>query len=176
MRFGYKLFGLLASLLLLPLAASAQTTTPSTTLSAAINNSQNTFQVASATGIVPAGFSYTPAQTPGNGTALVVDGEVMNVIGLSGKQVQVQRGAFGTRSTYHNSGATVYVINLALGTTSGTQGLNPAALSGPLLASPPSGACVVANTYSPTFAVLAYSQMLSTWTCTSSVWTFGTFK
>lgn len=157
-------------------AFAAAITTPSTTLSAAIDNKQNFIQVASASGIVASSIAYTPAQTPGNGTALVVDGEVLNVIGVSGTSIQVQRGAFGTRSSYHSASETVYVINLQLGVTTSTQGLNPNAITGPLLQVPPSGECTVNNTYSVTFVLPAYGQSLSTWSCSSSLWTFGTFK
>lgn len=79
----------------------AQTTVVSTTLSAAVaSTTANSITVASATGF-----------TAGS-TAVLIDGELMNVRTVSGTTIGVTRGAgagIGGRATTHASGAPVFV-------------------------------------------------------------------
>jgi hypothetical protein len=89
----------LALLSCLPAPLSAQATMTSTTLSAAITNTQQIFTVASATGI----------STTAPGTRLYTDKEEMLVTAISGTSVTVQRGVDGTGTSAHASGSTVYV-------------------------------------------------------------------
>ena len=69
-----------------------------TTLSAAITETANTLQVASATGITAPNF------TTGAGvTYLYVDYEMMVVTAVSGTLISVIRGIFGTRQVAHSN-------------------------------------------------------------------------
>lgn len=73
-----------------------------TTLSAAIGAKDTTFAVASATGITAPNF------TTGVGiTYLLVETEVMIVLGVSSTTLSVQRGVAGTPTAAHASGAIV---------------------------------------------------------------------
>lgn len=118
----FRSVALVATLVLLTAAPTlAQSVLSSTTLSAAITDSQRTFAVASATGITAPAAGATPV-------LLLVDREVIGVISLSGTTVGVVRGAGGTRAAAHISGASVTVA--------------PApAIAGYI----PGGACVRAN-------------------------------
>lgn len=74
----------------------AQTALTQTTLSAAITSSQNTFKLASVTGITA------------NQTELYIDLEAMPVYAVSGNYVTVgPRGSYGTKAMAHVSGAGV---------------------------------------------------------------------
>lgn len=73
-----------------------------TTLSAAITLNQTSFGVASATGISNPNFT-----TGANVTYLFCEGEMMLVQSVSGTQVSVTRGVYGTQATSHVSGAIV---------------------------------------------------------------------
>lgn len=104
----FKYFSLLA-FLLVPVILPAQTAMTKTTLSGAVTLTQTTIQVASATGIVAPNPFGGPSQTPGANTLLVIDGEAMNVEGISGTVVTVQRGASGTKQKAHDAAAVVWV-------------------------------------------------------------------
>lgn len=89
---------ILATLLAVLAAASpvyAQATLNSTTLSAAVDASQTTITVASATNVA---VNYI----------LFVDREAMRVISLTGTQVRVVRGHGGTGARAHAASATLY--------------------------------------------------------------------
>src|ERR1700734_3101496 len=73
-----------------------------TTLSAAITAGQLTFGVASATGITAPNFTAVPAgQIGGTTSYLFVEQELMQVTGLNGTTVTVQRGIAGTLAVPH---------------------------------------------------------------------------
>lgn len=84
-------------------AQTAQNTLTQTTITALINASQNFIPVASATGI-------TTSQNT-TATILYIDGEEMVVVGVSGTQIHVTRGAGGTPAAGHASGAMVLAGN-----------------------------------------------------------------
>ncbi len=98
--------------------ARSQTTTTSTTLSAAVTQSETTLSVASATGFTA------------NTTGMFVDNEYMNVLRVSGTTITVARGMNGTRAQAHTSGELVYVGPLG---------------DGPYIAFQKSGACTSAS-------------------------------
>ncbi len=133
------LVGLL--MVLAPIVSYAQTTTPSTTLSAAVSDtSGRTISVTSATGFTA------------NTTGLIVDSEFMTVRSVSGTTITVVRGQGGTRSTTHASSATVYVGPLG---------------NGPFISYDQAGSCTSGNeTYLPQINI-ANGQV---WNCTSSEW------
>jgi hypothetical protein len=79
-----------------PPAASAQTTVTQTTLSAAVNASIQTLNVASGTG-----FDV--------GDVVVIDREAMRVTSVSGTTIGVRRGTDGTAPGAHGTLAEVYV-------------------------------------------------------------------
>src|SRR5690349_15117635 len=88
---------IVALLLLSSVPAMAQTYLTNTTLSAAIDATQDSIVVASATNVQAGG-------------ALFIDHEVIEVLSVSGTRVSVMRkGA----PTAHNSGAVVYVATRA---------------------------------------------------------------
>jgi hypothetical protein len=99
----FKLVAFLAALSLAPhaFAQTAQASLTSTTLSAAITSSQNSFVVASATNI-----TAQSASSPSLQTAIYVDHELMYVVGVNGTTVTVTRG-YQTPAGPHLSGATV---------------------------------------------------------------------
>jgi hypothetical protein len=79
-------------------SVAAQSTTTQTTLSAAVSDTNtNTIEVTSATGFTA------------NTTYAFIDGELMAVQAVSGTRITVLRGASGTRSGTHRSGAIVHV-------------------------------------------------------------------
>ena len=91
------------ALLLLVGVAFGQTTTTSTTLSANVTSASDTLiKVTSATGFT-AGSTYA-----------FVDGEYMDVTGVSGTSISVRRGAASTIPRPHTSGATIYVGPVAV--------------------------------------------------------------
>lgn len=100
----------LLMILALPMLALAQLNTlTTTTLSAALTNSQTSFQVASGTGI-------TGVSASGPGSFLFVDRELMQVIsvptaGSGTTLVNVMRGVGGTRATAHLTGILTYIGN-----------------------------------------------------------------
>ena len=75
--------------------SAAQTLAAATTLSAAIDGTQTTFAVASATGV-----------TAGNN--LIVDQEVMAITAVTGTTVTVRRGQMGTAAQSHANAERVY--------------------------------------------------------------------
>jgi hypothetical protein len=87
----------LALVLAFAVSGFAQTTTTSTTLSAAVNGTASLITVASATSFVE-GSTYA-----------FVDDELMEVSAVSGTSITVMRGANGTRVMPHLTGSTVYV-------------------------------------------------------------------
>jgi hypothetical protein len=79
-----------------------------TTIPAAITASQDRFGVAS-TANITAG-----SQTTGVGlTLLLIENEMMQVTGVTGNQVAVQRGQHGTSATAHGAGTAVTIGGLA---------------------------------------------------------------
>lgn len=95
-------FLVLSALMLLfgGVARAQQNALLATTLSNAINDSQNTLQVVSATGITVTSSGTTQ-------TLLYINREAMNVVAVNGTQITVSRGAAGTRAGAHNAGAQV---------------------------------------------------------------------
>lgn len=92
---------LLAVALFAALPVQAQTSLTQTTLSAAINNSQTQFSVASATNIEVGGWLY-------------IDHELMQVTAVSGTRVSVKRnGAQGSNINSHGNAANVFVATAA---------------------------------------------------------------
>jgi hypothetical protein len=94
--------------------AAAQTTMTSTTLSAAIDATQKSFAVASATNINAPGFPSSQggigsSTTPAALTLLVVDAEAMEVVSISSTTVTVRRGRQGTQAFPHPASAKVWV-------------------------------------------------------------------
>lgn len=93
--------------------AFGQASMTSTTLSAAVTDTQKSFAVASATGIYAPGLETAQggigSSTGGpNQTLLFVDREAMRVTAVSSTTITVQRGVQGTRQTAHVSGAKVF--------------------------------------------------------------------
>ena len=92
--------------------AFAQDTMRSTTLSAAIDNTQKVFAVASATYVIAPSVAAAQggigSSTAANYYVLLVDAEAMKVNAVSGTTITVQRGVNGTRQTAHVSGAKVW--------------------------------------------------------------------
>lgn len=86
----------LALVLSLAGAPHAQTTLNTTTLSAALDNSETRFNVASGTNITA-------------GDVIVVDREAMDVLTKSTNTISVRRGARGTRAAAHANAATVVI-------------------------------------------------------------------
>jgi hypothetical protein len=107
-----------------------------TTTTAAINDSQNTLQVVSATGIL-----FSPNGT--NQTVLYIDRELMNVVGVTGTVITVARGAGGTRSSDHLSGALVIFGRPTWFAYTQQSAGNVA--SGRYDTTDPAGSCVLAN-------------------------------
>jgi hypothetical protein len=99
----------IAALFAASFSAFGQATTSSTTLSAAIDNRQQSFVVASATGITVPSFAVPNNPTGGNQTILVVDQEAMFVTGVNGTFITVIRGYAGTLGMPHANGATVWL-------------------------------------------------------------------
>lgn len=113
-----------------PLSAQGGRIT-STTLSAAMNNSQTNLTVASATGISASG-------SPGPIYLVYVDHEAMQVVSLSSTTLRVIRGVAGSQQTGHKSGARLYFG----ATGSSTQSNNGTVVTGgPFIANSPSGSC-----------------------------------
>jgi hypothetical protein len=101
--FPTRFIGVVASLCLFACLAFPQTTMTSTTLSVALNATDTTLSVASATGI------SAPSGTQQVRTILFADKEALAVLAVSGTNITVQRGYEGSRISSHASGATVYV-------------------------------------------------------------------
>lgn len=116
--------GLIAVLTLWAVPVSAQTYLTSTTNSAAINASQTTLVVASATGIAAGG-------------ALYINREYMSVRGVSGTTITVVRGQAGTVANSHGASQTTIIIPAAAIPTVITA-VDPAPINGV-------GACTAAN-------------------------------
>ena len=96
---------IVVALLLASIPGFGQTTTTSTTLSAAITSDIATsIQVASATGF-----------TAGSTRLYIPGGEAMDVTSVSGTTIGVRRGVAGTRGTTHQNASTVYVGPLGAG-------------------------------------------------------------
>ncbi len=85
---------------LMVFAGFGQTSTTNTTLSSAINSSQTSVTVASATGIV--------ASSVGADFLIAVNKEIMKVTAVSGTLLTVQRGAKGTGSSAHVANAVAW--------------------------------------------------------------------
>jgi hypothetical protein len=129
-----KLFRLtvaaLVAAVILTGSAFAQTATTETTLSVAVNSSQQTISVASATGFT-AGSTWA-----------FIDRELVIVRAVSGTTISVIRGANGTRATGHISGSRVYVGPV-----------------GAFLGYDPSGSCTAASeSYLPQISVTSGLQ------------------
>ena len=139
-----KLFTVLALLLCLVAPLWAQSTTTSTTLSAAVTStSAQNIRVAAATGFV-AGSTFA-----------FVDHEQMEVLGVSGLSITVRRGSGSTVAQIHASGAQVLV------------GPSTAFVSWVL---DPMGACSASGyAYMP----LANTRTGNVLNCVSSLWTVG---
>ena len=134
---------------LAPIVVHAQTAMTSTTLSGAVTKSQNTIPVASATGIVAPNPFGGPAQTPGLGTVILIDNELMYVESVNGTTITVQRGAGGTKQTSHNSGAVVWVGS-----------------PNSFLTTDPVGPCTADLTTNPTIVTTtAYNTRTRYWNC-----------
>lgn len=148
-----KLSVFLLGFVLLAAFASAQTTFPSTTLSAALDSSSKLVKLTSTTGL--AAPSNQIAEGPGNpsGTGtylLLVDKEVMRVQSVSGSWVTVSRGYAGTKHASHASGATVWSGSASYFATED-----------------PSGSCTLVNlTVNPVVTLKG-----NVWYCSDSVWT-----
>ena len=79
-----------------------------TTLSAAITANQLVFGVASATGIIAPNFTAVPAGTTvANIIYLLCEQELMQIQGINGTTVTVQRGYNGTLAVQHGNAAPV---------------------------------------------------------------------
>lgn len=137
----------LAVLFLFSLMGQAQTLLTTTTLSAAMPNTQQSVTTGGFMGIATltsaTGVSAPAANTTGilnnvTGTFLYVDRELMDVRGTNGTIITVVRGAEGTAATAHASGAVVFVIPAQLATLlgGGSAGAYPAV---------PAGACTRGN-------------------------------
>lgn len=129
----FKKVAVVAILALLGAASSfaQQNALLSTTISAAINDSQNTLQVVSATGITVTSSGTTQ-------TLLYINREAMNVVAVNGLQITVSRGAAGTRASAHNSGAQVISGRPTWFTYTQTN-------SGTYGTTDPAGSCVLAD-------------------------------
>jgi hypothetical protein len=92
--------------------AFGQDTMRSTTLSAAIDNTQKTFTVAAVTYVLAPSQAYTQGgigvSSAANYYELLADRELMRVSAVSGTTVTVQRGIGGTKQTSHVSGTKVW--------------------------------------------------------------------
>lgn len=97
-----QIFSLFAILAVAAGLSYGQATLTSTTLSAAVNATQTSLTVASATGMAG------PSQVQEVTTVLFVDKEAMAVISVSGTTITVRR-AYNTGLTRHASGSTVWV-------------------------------------------------------------------
>jgi hypothetical protein len=108
-----KIFALLLFLVAWgSIALNAQTILNNTTLSTAIGDTRsNIAVVASATGIT----APNPAD-PTKTTFLVIDAEMVQVVSVSGANLNVARGVNGTQAHTHASGALVLVVPGYLGT------------------------------------------------------------
>lgn len=115
--------GLLVALFL-SAPASAQTYLTSTTTTAAVNSSQTTIPLTSATGVAAGG-------------ALYINREYMPVRSVSGLNATVTRGQAGTIANAHGSGQTVIIIPAAAVPTVVTS-TDPTPINGV-------GSCSVAN-------------------------------
>jgi hypothetical protein len=115
-----KLFRTLLLVALLSVAAFAQSTLTTTTLSADITASTQTITIGSATG-------WSASSSSASYLAFV-DKEAMKVIAISGTSITVQRGIAGTAANAHLSGSLVYF-----------------AQSGNFLTVDPSGKCTSTN-------------------------------
>ncbi|HEV2275656.1 MAG TPA: hypothetical protein VGR96_15900 [Acidobacteriaceae bacterium] len=105
MRFLFS--GALALLLSAPVIAqqpSTGTAITKTTLSQTITATQSTFAVASVTGC-PSTGTFNRVSNPCD---VVVEGEHMSVVSISGKYITVLRGVLGTAAVGHVSGEFVY--------------------------------------------------------------------
>lgn len=89
------IFALLACLLLTGVSFG-QAAATTTTLSAALNGTDSTFAVGSATNFAASSIAY-------------VDREAMLILSVSGTNITVSRGSQGTASSGHLNGSTVYV-------------------------------------------------------------------
>jgi hypothetical protein len=103
----------------------AQNTLTETTLAAAVDDSSNIIQVASATGI-----TTSPNTTA---TMLFVDRELITVLAVNGTEVTVARGANGTPAAGHASGAVVLAGNPKFFIDHDPQGTTSNALVTPLV-------------------------------------------
>lgn len=88
-------FALLAMILALPIAASAQTVAATTTLSAAVTATQDFITVASATGFTVGNHVY-------------VEHELMQILSINGTTIRVQRGEAPTRQMAHATSARLF--------------------------------------------------------------------
>lgn len=93
----FKAFLLTFAVLVGVFTAPAGAAITSTTASAAITSTATTIAVASATGISV------------NTTMLLVEQELMTVVGISGTTIRVNRGSAGSKSVAHTSGSTVFI-------------------------------------------------------------------
>lgn len=79
-----------------------------TTLSAAITNNQTVFSVASATNIIAPNFTAVPAGTTvANILYALCEQELMQITGINGTTMTVQRGYNGTAATGHGASAPI---------------------------------------------------------------------
>lgn len=137
--------GLIAALIL-SVPASAQTFLTSTTNSAAMNASQNTIVVASATGIAAGG-------------ALYVNYEWMSVRSVSGTTITVQRGVAGTVANAHGVTQTVVIVPVAAVPLVAVS-TDPAGTAG-------MGTCTAANHQ---FLPYINTSNGNIWSCVSGTW------
>src|SRR5215813_10752016 len=113
----FKLFVVILALAVLPFMAQGQSTTATaltaTTLSAAINNSQSCFGLASVSGISTSANNAVggTSNTAGSFSAIYMDRELGYVqsVNTSAKTVCVLRGMGGTLASSHASGVMVLV-------------------------------------------------------------------
>ena len=108
----FKQFSFVAALLCLCVGLHAQATLASTTLTAALTGGVSSLTPGVSTDIIyvasTAGFVQNSVGQWQ--TLLYSEGEAMDVVGVpNALQVQVVRGAYGTKAIMHNNGATVYV-------------------------------------------------------------------
>src|ERR1051326_1455013 len=154
-----KLISILSLVLAFSLAAFGQSTNTNlivtaTKLSAAMNNSQNSLRVASATGIT-ANTTILFIQDGNGGNS-----EAVFVNSVSGTTIGVTRGYNGTQTYAHLSGAAVLV--------------GPAG-NGPFVNADPSGSCTAASSWTPTINIFNGGRQ---WICSSisSEWVPGFFN
>jgi hypothetical protein len=144
--------------------AFGQATMQSTTLSAAIDNTQKSFAVAAVTYVLAPGLANAPggigAPSTANYYLLYVDREAMRVSAVSGTTVTVQRGVLGTKQTAHASGETVWT---GPANYFGMQDV-PAGLTEPVAGTP----CT-----STLIKVLPFISVSTgrAWNCGNSLWT-----